>query len=545
MLQDPIRPAVILEETQEPRPASWGHAIDSALHQLRRPFYYQADTGKLSFEPLGLEADSRRSITSSGPWLSCPSCPIQNLGDPSFRMDHQLQANYVAGAMANGIASVELVTALSHHGLLAFFGSAGLSLSQVASAIEQLQRHASQGPWGMNFIHSPNEPALEDALGDLYLQKKIHLVEASAFMDMTLPIVKYRLHGIHQDSQGNIHTPNRVMAKVSRVEVARKFMSPPPAAMIRRLVETGFLTEQQAQWAGQIPVAQDVTAEADSAGHTDNRPAVTLLPTFLSLRDRLNAQFGYVHPLRVGAAGGIGTPAAAAGLFAMGAAYVVTGSINQACQESGSSPLVRKMLAQAEQADSMMAPAADMFEMGVKVQVLKRGTLFPMRANKLYELYRHYDGLEAIPLDERTHLEKTLFRCSLEEIWRFTQEFFKQRDPAQIDKAKRDPKHRMALVFRWYLGQSSHWANQGMADRQMDFQVWSGPAMGAFNEWTKGTFLESPENRRVATIGLNIMYGAAVVTRAAMLRSQGANLPIGVPHLRPKPLEEWAALLNP
>ncbi len=26
-----------------------------------------------------------------------------------------------------------------------------------------------------------------------------------------------------------------------------------------------------------------------------------------------------------------------------------------------------------------MAPAADMFEMGVKVQVLKRGTLFAMR----------------------------------------------------------------------------------------------------------------------------------------------------------------------
>ena len=31
------------------------------------------------------------------------------------------------------------------------------------------------------------------------------------------------------------------------------------------------------------------------------------------------------------------------------------------------------MLAQAEQADVAMAPAADMFEMGVKVQVLKRG----------------------------------------------------------------------------------------------------------------------------------------------------------------------------
>src|SRR5258708_39524783 len=95
-------------------------------------------------------------------------------------------------------------------------------------------------------------------------------------------------------------------------------------------------------------------------------------------------------PLRVGAAGGIATPASAAAAFVMGAAYVLTGSINQACVESGSSDLVREMLAQAEQADVIMAPAADMFEMGVRVQVLKRGTLFAMRAAKFFELYRNY-----------------------------------------------------------------------------------------------------------------------------------------------------------
>ena len=47
--------------------------------------------------------------------------------------------------------------------------------------------------------------------------------------------------------------------------------------------------------------------------------------------------------------------------------------------------------------DVVMAPAADMFEMGVKVQVLKRGTLFPMRAQRLFELYPAYHGGEALP----------------------------------------------------------------------------------------------------------------------------------------------------
>src|SRR5205085_3309990 len=133
--------------------------------------------------------------------------------------------------------------------------------------------------------------------------------------------------------------------------------------------------------------------------------------TLLSLRDRLQAQHDYATPLRVGAAGGIATPAATAAAFAMGAAYVLTGSINQACVESGSSDAVRAMLAQAEQADVIMAPAADMFEMGVKVQVLKRGTMFAMRAAKLYELYRAHPSLEALPAAERAGLEKNLFRA--------------------------------------------------------------------------------------------------------------------------------------
>src|SRR5215470_16455029 len=115
----------------------------------------------------------------------------------------------------------------------------------------------------------------------------------------------------------------------------------------------------------------------------------------------------------------------------MGAAYVTTGSINQACVESGSSDPVRRMLAQAEQADTAMAPAADMFEMGVKVQVLKRGTMFPMRAAKLYDLYRTCHGLDDIPPAERSSLEKTVFRAPLSEIWKQTREFFQQRDPSQ------------------------------------------------------------------------------------------------------------------
>ena len=86
-------------------------------------------------------------------------------------------------------------------------------------------------------------------------------------------------------------------------------------------------------------------------------------------------------------------------------------------------------------------------------------------------------------------------------------------------------------MFRWYLGQSSRWANAGVPDRKIDYQVWCGPAMGAFNEWAKGSFLEQPANRRVVTVALNLLYGAALTTRLGQLRAQGVGLPA-----------EWAAL---
>jgi PfaD family protein len=358
-------------------------------------------------------------------------------------------------------------------------------------------------------------------------------VEASAFLALTLPLVRYRVHGIHRTADGTICVPNRIIAKVSREELAEKFFSPPPDKFLRQLVDEGAITSGQAELAALIPLAQDVTAEADSGGHTDNRPALALFPTIRSVAMRMQARHSYALKLRAGLAGGIATPSAAAAAFAMGAAYIMTGSVNQACIESGTSDEVRRMLAETRQADVCMAPAADMFEMGVTVQVLKRGSMFPMRAAKLYELYRSCGGLDDIPATERDKLEKTFFQAPLEQIWQDTRSYFLGRDPRQVERAERDPKHRMALVFRWYLGQAAHWAKDGQPGRRIDYQIWCGPAMGAFNEWVAGSFLEAPDRRTVATVARNILYGAAFLIRANILRYQGISIPEDALHTEP------------
>jgi trans-AT polyketide synthase, acyltransferase and oxidoreductase domains len=468
-----------------------------------------------------------------------PACGLEQLGDPHFRARHGLRYACMSGAMANGIGSVEIVEAMARAGFLGVFGSAGLSIGAIERALDRIERSLGDRlPFGMNLIHSPGEPDHERAVVDLYLKRGVRLVEASAFLNLTLPVVRYRVAGITRDSSGRVVAPNRIIAKVSRVEVASKFLAPPPPQMLRELVASRQLSALEAELASSIPMAEDITAEADSGGHTDNQPAIVLLPTMLTLLEQMQARHGYETSPRIGAAGGISTPWSAAAALAMGAAYIVTGSVNQSCVEAGTSPAVRRMLAQAQQADIAMAPAADMFEMGVKVQVLKRGTLFAMRATKLYELYRSHDSLDKLSDADRANLEKTIFRAPIAEIWQQTQDFFAERDPSRIERALGDPKQKMALVFRWYLGMSSQWANQGDPARTVDYQIWCGPAMAAFNDWVRGTFLEDPDNRRVATVAMNILYSAAVLTRARIASMQGVVLPAGVPRLAPLEVDE-------
>jgi trans-AT polyketide synthase/acyltransferase/oxidoreductase domain-containing protein len=476
-----------------------------------------------------------RPFTHQG--VTAPPVLPRDLGDRGFLADLGLRHPYVTGSMANGIGSVEVVEAMARAGMLGFFGSAGLDIPTVARAVERLQADLGSMPFGVNFIHSPGEQDLEEALADLLLDRGVRLVEASAFLDLTPALVRFRVRGIRCTADGRVVAPNRVVAKVSRVEVAAKFLAPAPEKILKALVAEGRISAEEARLAAFVPMAQDVTVEADSGGHTDNRPLVGLVPTMQALRDRLQEQHRFAAPARVGAAGGIATPASAAAAFAMGSGWILTGSVNQACVEAGTSDAVREMLAAAEQADVAMAPAADMFEMGVKVQVLKRGTMFAMRAQKLFDLFRAHDRLETLPPAEREALEKNLFRAPLEEIWKGTREHFLKRDPSQVERAEREPRHRMALVFRWYLGMSSRWANAGEPTRRMDYQVWCGPAMGAFNEWTKGTFLAEAKHRRVATVALNLLHGAAVMQRAQCLRGQGFEVPAGSVPVAPSPVE--------
>ncbi|MEM7103027.1 MAG: PfaD family polyunsaturated fatty acid/polyketide biosynthesis protein [Bacteroidota bacterium] len=499
-------------------------SIHQKLLQTDRPCYVMKDfrgrigvsnTGELVSEGRGLQVLAIASPVSA-----------DQLGDPTFRKDYNLKYNYKTGAMANGIASEELVIAIGKANLLGSFGAAGLVPSRVLQAIERIQGALPTQTYAFNLIHSPVEEALESGAVELFLEKGVHVVEASAFLALTEHIVHYRVAGLSQDADGNVQINNRVIAKVSRKEVAAQFMQTAPQKFLDSLLAKGKITPLQAKLAAKTPMCDDITVEADSGGHTDNRPLVALLPIIIQLRDEMQEKYQFDQKIRIGAAGGISTPASALAAFMMGAAYVVTGSVNQACVEAGTSEHVRKLLQTVSSTDVMKAPASDMFEMGVELQVLKRGTLFGPRAKKLYEYYKNYKSIDEIPTDERQKLETQIFRKPLEEIWQACVEFFESRDPQQIERAKDNPHRKMALIFRWYLGLSSNWANAGTPDRTADYQIWCGPAMGAFNDWVKGTYLEHYQNRTVTDVAEQIMTGAAYFYRIQGLKMQGVMVPI-------------------
>ena len=412
--------------------------------------------------------------------------------------------------MYKGIASQKLVIRMGQAGLLGFFGTAGMDFQEMESGIQAIQSQLSQGEsFGVNLIHSPGMPLLENATVDLFLRYKIKNIEASAFMQITPALVKFRLLGLRRDPNGVVQGDHRIVGKISRPEVARAFLTPAPENIVNQLLASKQITVDQATLAKEVPVASDLCVEADSGGHTDMGIATALVPTIKRLRDEICKAQNYKQPVHLGAAGGIGTPEAAAAMFILGADFILTGSINQCTVESGASDEVKSLLQEINIQDTAYAPAGDMFELGAKVQVMKQGTFFPARANKLYELWKQYKSIDEIDARTKKQIEEKYFRRSFDEVYAETKEFYLKVMPFEIEKAEKNPKHKMALIFRWYFIHSNRVARAGDETERVNYQVHTGPAMGALNQWVKGTQLEDWHNRHVDEIGIKLMKGTA------------------------------------
>ena len=432
------------------------------------------------------------------------------LGCSQFKREYNLKYPYVVGAIYKGVTSKELVVKMGKAGVIGYFGAGGLSFAEVEDAIRYIQGKLRNGEsYGFKLPYNPdNENAMLDMV-DLYHRYGIRNVEASSYIQVTLNLVYYRVKGLYRDSDGSIIAPNRILAKVTRPEVARSFMSPAPARMLKTLISSGRLTEDEASMAQYVPMSEDICVTADSGGPTDQGVAYTLMPAMIKLREEMMAAYNYNGKIKLGAAGGIGTPESAAAAFVLGADFILTSSINQCTVEGGTSDAVKDLLEQINVQDTDYAPDSALFEIGAKVQVLKRGLFFPARANKLRELYSQHRSLDDIDAKTRAQVEGKYFKRTFDDVYEEVKEHYAEQNPALLKKAELTPKVKMALVFKWYLNRAIQLALEGDPAQRVDYQVFCGPALGAFNQWVKGTPLESWRNRHVDQIAEKIMNETA------------------------------------
>ena len=119
----------------------------------------------------------------------------ENLGSASFRRDYGVRLAYVAGAMYKGIASKELVVRMGKAGLIGFLGTGGLRLGVLEAAIRFIQAELAPNgaAYGFNLLHHPYDPRLEAETVDLFLRHDVRNVEAAAYLEITEPLVYFRL----------------------------------------------------------------------------------------------------------------------------------------------------------------------------------------------------------------------------------------------------------------------------------------------------------------------------------------------------------------
>ena len=94
------------------------------------------------------------------------------------------------------------------------------------------------------------------------------------------------------------------------------------------------LEQLKADIAASLPIADAITVEADSGGHTDQGVALALFPAIKKICGNCMKKYNYADRIYIGAAGGIGTPEAMLAMFMLGADYVLTGSLNQCTVEA-------------------------------------------------------------------------------------------------------------------------------------------------------------------------------------------------------------------
>ncbi|TDC20150.1 acyltransferase domain-containing protein [Streptomyces sp. 8K308] len=506
-------PARIVELGPRPALAKFFGLIGVLATAVTNVTEVQATFGR----PRPVPTTASTPIPATAPTVAPSATPGERLGSAAFRAAHGTRLAYAVGGTAEAAAGPALVSRAAGAGVLGYLDTARLDLGRATAEIERLGATLPAGaPWGVNVPHTPETPGRTEALLAATLRLGVPRIEVAGFTTPTRALVRQRLSGLHPGPDGRPRPARLLMARVGGVEAARAFLAPPPPGIVTWLRERGLITRAEAELAPGLPMADDLCAEDDRGGGL-----WALLPTLRRMRARAAGELPAAAGVRLGAAGGLGAPEAVAAAFALGADFVVTGSVNHCTAEADTSELVKDMLAAAGPGDFATAPDATLFEAGARQRVLRRGVFHPARAHRLHDLHLHHDDLSELAPADRERLERQLFRKDLDEVWHEVAADPDRWGSAVLARAEGSPRLRMALVFRWYLADSALRARRGDPAERLNFRVPCGPALGAFNETVRDTALADWRARHADGVARLLMDGAAGALRDHLVGAPG------------------------
>lgn len=373
---------------------------------------------------------------AAGPPPAAASRP-RPAGSSGLRSDYGIRYACLAGSSPFGVTSPAFLRRLSEAGLLGFFGAQGLAPPEIRAALAELR---GVRRYGMAWSSGGDERAL----CDLYLAHDVRHVEVTGALAVVSPqLVRFR----HGDGS------RQVLVRAPDLATAVRFLRPADPATVRALTAAGHLDGVSADAAARGPVATDVAVERD---------AHALVPALVALRDR------EAPGARIGVAG-VGTPAAVAAAFALGADFVVTTTVNQCTAEAATSDAAKDLLAALDVTDVREAPDPDLFELGARSPVAHRGTLFAARAEELYRMFLRYDRLADVGPRRLAELERTHFGRPLDEV------------RADLGVAGRDDRRALASVCAAYCREATAAALRGTPGQRLNYRVPASTDVGAFN----------------------------------------------------------------
>ncbi|WP_073587898.1 ACP S-malonyltransferase [Anaerocolumna xylanovorans] len=427
-----------------------------------------------------------------------PEKIVNCLGSEEFKKDYDVDFAYAVGGMCKGISSAAMIKKLADSRILGFLGTYKLQLHEAEELIDQALASMEHHRVGVNVTYDALNSKDHIGIMEYIIKRDIRNIEVSDYRMIDLSIVKYRLKAIYTDKDSTLVIPHKILAKVSSREMAEKFCSPAPEEMVQILYQNNEITEFEAKYAKYIPMCDDLCIEY----HMQGQSALGYIQTIKEMSRLLYEKYDLYQCPRVGFAGGIGNPQMIAVSFLMGADFVVTGSINQCSVEAATSNIVKDNLQSLDETDFTYAAVSDLFEFGEKKSIVKKGSLYHIRANRLYEVYNRYNSVEEIPADIKNLIEEKYFQKSFETIY---SDIYENLTKDNKKLSKEQPKYKMALIIRCFLDKCFQDALDGRMEGKINYQIISSNAIVQFNHWVKDTELSDWKRRYVDVIAKRIM----------------------------------------